>query len=53
VTCQKLQLTQKQNPSKLHPNKVTDHARILLTELGRMRLALHRVYWCYENPEAV
>jgi hypothetical protein len=39
-------------PLKLHPNKVIAHARILLTTLGRMRLALHRVYWCFENREA-
>jgi hypothetical protein len=41
------------NPLKLHPYKVTAHARILLTKLGRMMLALHRVYRCYESPEAV
>jgi hypothetical protein len=41
------------NPLKLHPYKVTAHARILLTKLGRVTLALHRVYWCYKNPGAV
>jgi hypothetical protein len=41
------------NPLKLHPYQATAHARVLLTKLGRMTLALHRVYWCYENPEAV
>jgi hypothetical protein len=41
------------NSLKLHPYKVTAHARELLTKLGRMMLAMHRVYWCYENPEAV
>jgi len=41
------------NSLKLYPYKVTAHARVLLTKLGRMTLALYRVYWCYENPEAV
>jgi len=41
------------NPLKLDPYKITAHARTLLTKLGRMTLALLRVYRCYENPEAV
>jgi len=41
------------NSLKLHPYKITVHARMLLTKLGRMMLALHRVHRCYENPEAV
>jgi hypothetical protein len=41
------------NPLKLYPYKVTAHARTLLTKLERMMLALHGVYQCYENPEAV
>jgi hypothetical protein len=40
-------------PFKATSKQSYSSCKNILTKLGRMRLALHRVYWCYENPEAV